>query len=193
MKNVIKLFVVIAVTISASFVNATEPTFKVKVVGEKKFRVEVTDIKGSSMAFIKNENGQVLFKEKSKGSLIRKTFDFSRMENGNYHLIVKDDFKIRTLPVAVTNEGIEVNELDLQKTFFPVVEKNDNEVLVRLLSNRDNDLSITVRTMDGDLLTRDIVEAKVGLIGKRYQLSPGSYAITVSSDDFADTEYFKIR
>ena len=44
MKNVIKLFVVIAVTISASFVNATEPTFKVQVVGKKKFRVEVTDI-----------------------------------------------------------------------------------------------------------------------------------------------------
>ena len=193
MKKAVKLVVVMAMFISAAFANANESTFKINILGESKFRVEVTDVQGSSVAYIKNANGQVLYKEKSRDALLRMTFDFSKLAIGNYDLIIKDELKVRVLPVLVTKDGIEVNNSNLEKSFFPKIEKEDNTVLVKLLSDEGNDLLVSVWTPDGELLQKDKIEGKLGLIGRKYQFEPGSYAVTVESNDFIDTKYIMIK
>ena len=193
MKKAVKLVVVMAMFISAAFANANESTFKINILGESKFRVEVTDVQGSSVAYIKNANGQVLYKEKSRDALLRMTFDFSKLAIGNYDLIIKDELKVRVLPVLVTKDGIEVNNSNLEKSFFPKIEKEDNTVLVKLLSDEGNDLLVSVWTPDGELLQKDKIEGKLGLIGRKYQFEPGSYAVTVESNDFIDTKYITIK
>ena len=193
MKKAVKLVVVMAMFISAAFANANESTFKINILGESKFRVEVTDVQGSSVAYIKNANGQVLYKEKSRDALLRMTFDFSKLAIGNYDLIIKDELKVRVLPVLVTKDGIEVNNSNLEKSFFPKIEKEDNTGLVKLLSDEGNDLLVSVWTPDGELLQKDKIEGKLGLIGRKYQFEPGSYAVTVESNDFIDTKYIMIK
>ena len=193
MKKAVKVVVVMAMFISAAFANANESTFKINILGESKFRVEVTDVQGSSVAYIKNANGQVLYKEKSRDALLRMTFDFSKLAIGNYDLIIKDELKVRVLPVLVTKDGIEVNNSNLEKSFFPKIEKEDNTVLVKLLSDEGNDLLVSVWTPDGELLQKDKIEGKLGLIGRKYHFEPGSYAVTVESNDFIDTKYIMIK
>ena len=193
MKKAIKLVVAVTMFIGAGAVNATGPTFNAKVVGEKKFRVEVNEVKGSSLMYVENANGQILYKNRSKEDLLRVTFDLSTLSAGDYKVVVKDEAKVQTLPLVVNTDGIELKNDAFDKTFFPVVEKENNEVLVKLLSDESNDLEINIRSLEGRLMTQDKVEGQLGLIGKRYQFSPGTYAVTVKSDDFYNTTYVSIR
>lgn len=193
MKRAIKLFVAIVVTIGAIRVNASDSALKVNVVGEKVFLVEVTNVQGEATSYFKDDLGQVLYRKKSKDAKVRFSFDLSKLENGEYTLAVKDDHKIQTLPVIVSDEGIQINESQLEKTFLPSLVQNDEEVIVKLIADKENDLFVNIRTNDGKLLLQDKVEGKQGLIGKKYQFTPGKYTVTMMSDDFAKTSTINIK
>ena len=192
MKKVIKLFVVIAMTISASLATAND-SFKVNVVGEKKFKVEVTEIQGAATSYVKDAQGQILYRGKSEEGKIKLIFDFSILEAGEYELVVKDDYKVQSLPISVTTEGIEINREELKKTFFPRLEQTEDEVTVKLISDKENDLFVNITSKDGTTLVEERVEGKEGLIGKRYKFNPGEYTITMVSDDFATTSQLTVR
>ena len=192
MKKVIKLFVVIAMTISASLATAND-SFKVNVVGEKKFKVEVTEIQGAATSYVKDAQGQILYRGKSEEGKIKLIFDFSILEAGEYELVVKDEYKVQSLPITVTTEGIEIDRTELQKTFFPRMEQKEDEVIVKLLSDEKNDLFVSITDNNGTVLVEDKVDGKDGLIGKRYKFNPGEYTITMVSDDFATTSRLSVR
>ena len=193
MKKAIRLFAVMAMIISASFVNASETTFTAELVGEMKFRVVVSDIRGTSSAYIRDANGNILYKKQSNEGLLRKTFDFSRLDMGTYEIVVKDEAKVRMLPIAITENGVEFDQAELEKFYFPVVEENEDVVVVKLLSDEGNDLSVNISSRSGELLASEKIEGKLGLIGRKYHFNPGQYAITVRSNDFIETQYITIR
>lgn len=193
MKKAIKLFAAVTMLIGASYVNASGPTFNAMVLAGKKFRVEVKDVKGSSIIYVENEKGQILYRNRSKEALLRVTFDLSTLSEGDYKVVVKDEAKIQTLPVVLATEGLELKNDELEKTFFPVVQKEDDKVFVKLLSDESNDLEINIRSVGGKLMAQDKVEGRLGLIGKRYQFSPGTYSVTVKSDEFHNTTYVDIK
>ncbi|MEM0938473.1 MAG: hypothetical protein AAF600_06440 [Bacteroidota bacterium] len=193
MKKAIKLFVAIVVSIGAIHVNASESALKVNMVGEKKFRIEVMGVQGATTSYIKDNLGQILYKSRSKGNVLRLFFDLSKLKIGNYRLVIADDYKVQTLPVVVQKERIEVKEDELEKIFFPKLVKNDENVLVKLISDKNNDLFINIKTQDGKVLILDKLEGQRGLIGKKYRFTPGDYAVTITSDHFAKTSYFTIE
>ncbi|MEM6737953.1 MAG: hypothetical protein AAF620_17980 [Bacteroidota bacterium] len=193
MKKAIKLFVAIVVSIGAIHVNARETALKVNMVGKKKFRIEVMDVHGATTSYIKDDLGQILYKSRSKGNRLRLFFDLSHLKSGNYSLLIEDDYKVQTLPVIVKKEGIEIKKDRLRKTFFPRLVKNDENVLVKLISDENNDLFIDIRTQDGKVLILDKLEGQPGLIGKNYRFTPGDYAVTITSDHFVKTSYFTVK
>ncbi len=193
MKKAINLFVAIVVTIGAISVNASDDAIKVNVVGEKTFLVEVTNVQGAVKSYFKDDLGQVLYRKKSEESFIRFSFDLSNLKNGNYSLEIMDDYKVQILPVTIDEEGIRINEDDLQKTFFPTIVESGNEVIVKQIANEESDLYVNIRTIDGKLLLSDKVDGQLGLIGKRYHFKTGKYTVTMKSNDFAKTSIVTIR
>jgi len=193
MKKATKFLAAIAVTIGAYFAHAEESAFKVNVVGEKKFHVEIAGIQGSTVSYIKDDQGQILYKKNWEKDNISLLFDLSFLKAGSYSLVIKDDVKIQTLPFEVSNEGVEVTDDRLVRTYFPKIEQLGDELLVSLLSNESNDLTVRIESFQGELLREDKMDGELGLIGKRYVLTPGDYAISMVSDNFAKTSYLKIR
>lgn len=192
MKRTMKFFVVMAVTISASFVYASVSTFKANVIGENKLRVEVLDIKGSFTYSIKNMNGETLYADNSDSEELKMVFDLSHLADGTYELNVRDEFKTRALPVLIMDGKLSIIEKEMTKTFSPSIDQSDDLVTVKLISNKENDLSINVSSESGTPLVEDKIDGKLGLIGKRYQLVPGKYVVTVNSNDYSKISHIVV-
>lgn len=193
MKKAIKLFAAIALIIGASYVNAKGTTLETNVVSSSRFRAEITGINGPSVSYIRDMSGQILYKNKSKEDKLRMVFDFGDLKPGTYELVVKDEYKEQIQPIHLDKEGITINEEELKKVFFPRLEQQDKKVLIKLISNETNDLSVSIKSENGDLLLEEKIDGKAGLIGKKYQLEPGTYQVTMISNDFAETKYLSIK
>lgn len=192
MKKTMRIFAVIAMTISASFVNANETAFKADVIGVNKLKVEVLDIKGSFTYEVKSLNGEVLYSENSDNGLLKMVFDLSQLDDGDYEINVKDEIKTRSLPITITSGKLVIVEKAMTKIFSPTIVQSDDLVTVKLLSNEQNDLSINVQTVNGRSLVEDKIDGQNGLIGKKYHLIPGQYIVTVSSDEYSKVSYIDV-
>lgn len=193
MKKAIKLFAAITMIIGASYVNANGTTLEANVVSNTRFRAEVSNVHGPSISYIRDKSGQILYKNKSKENKLRFVFDFGNLKPGTYELVVKDEFKEQIQPIHLNDSGIEINEEELKKIFFPRLEQYEDGVLIKLLSDETNDLSVSIKLDNGTVLFEEIIDAKTGLIGRKYLLRPGDYMVTMISDDFAKTKNIKIR
>ena len=153
-----------------------------------KLQVKMSNIQGRATSFIKDENGKILSRKRVKiGEEVNLIYDVSDLTDGVYFLTLKDESKSQTVPFRLIGDEIKVQSEDFKKTFFPKLVKEEDEMLVKLLSDESNDLHIDIRSSNGDHLYYERIEGKIGLIGKRFKFNPGSYLVSISSNDYAET------
>jgi len=189
MKKAMKLMIGLVVMVAAFHVQAGG-SLKANVVGDKKLKVEVSNISGNATSYVQDSKGQVVYRKKvEEGANLRLAFDLSLVSPGTYQFIVEDEVKFQSIPFEVTAEGVRVMENQQSKTFFPTVTTVDESIVVKLISNDDNDLYINIKSYDGQLLVSEKVEGRLGLIGKIYKFEPGKYTLTLSSDEYSKTTF----
>ncbi|MEM6643006.1 MAG: hypothetical protein AAF616_08515 [Bacteroidota bacterium] len=191
--RVARLLPAFAMIFSTTYASATTSSIKVQVVGEKKFYVEISDIQGSSISLIRDQSGQVLYSKASNEDFLTISFDFGRLPVGSYEFVLRDQSKEQILPIEVLQDELFVNKEKIRKIFFPQVKQTGDEVTVRLISDGENDLSVTIASKKGDLLFEDRVDARVGLIGKRFLFEDGEYVVSIASDEYFSTQELTIR
>ena len=189
MQKAMKLMMVLVVMVAAIQVQA-EGSLTANVEGDKQLKVEVSNIQGNATSYIQDSKGLVVYRKKvEEGANLRLAFDLSLVRPGTYEFIVKDDVKFQSIPFEVTPERVQVIEEEQSKTFFPTVTKTDESIAVKLISDESNDLYISIKSDEGNILLNDKVEGQLGLIGKRYKFEPGKYTVTLSSNEYSKTTY----
>ncbi|WP_462252074.1 hypothetical protein [Ekhidna sp.] len=189
MKQAFKLMMItITLIVSAAQTSQAKSTLNVLAIGDMKLQVKMSNIQGRATSFIKDENGKILSRKRVKiGEEVNLIYDVSDLTDGVYFLTLKDESKSQTVPFRLIGDEIKVQSEEFKKTFFPKLVKEEDEMLVKLLSDESNDLHIDIRSSNGDHLYYERIEGKIGLIGKRFKFNPGSYLVSISSNDYSET------
>ena len=196
MKKTMKTMLGVALLIaSATLTNAkTHPEFTVSTTGEKQVNVHVEKVSGKANAFILDENENVIKKirvNQEKGIDLK--LDFSKFETGNYQIVFEDDLRRRAVPVTLEDDSVLINEEQSRKIYFPQLVRSKNSVLVKLISDEENDLSIDIKDTNGSSLFKDELKGKNGLIGMKFEFEPGQYVVTLKSREFTRTQYLSFK
>ena len=189
-KSVNSILVIILLMIATT--GKANGSLKVHIyeVGESKFKVEVLNIRGKAVSFIKDQNDQILFERKlNKEDSTSLIFDLSNIEDGEYTFIVEDQFKRQTVPFTLIEEKVSVHFEQMDRLNFPQLIRDNNKVLVKFLSNDEQNLKLAIRNRLGDTLFQDEIKGVPGLVGKQFQFEPGEYLVTMSCEGFSSTEY----
>ncbi|NQZ78060.1 MAG: hypothetical protein HRT61_18445 [Ekhidna sp.] len=189
-KSVNSILVIILLMIATT--GKANGSLKVHIyeVGESKFKVEVLNIRGKAVSFIKDQNDQILFERKlNKEESTSLIFDLSNIEDGEYTFIVEDQFKRQTVPFTLIEEKVSVHFEQMDRLNFPQLIRDNNKVLVKFLSNDEQNLKLAIRNRLGDTLFQDEIKGVPGLVGKQFQFEPGEYLVTMSCEGFSSTEY----
>lgn len=189
MKKTIKLMTVAVLLIAAVRSEASVgTTFSVSAIGDMKLQIKMTNIQGRATSYIKNEEGKILSKKRFKGDAeMDFIYDVSDLKQGSYAFVLEDEVKHMSVPFEILNGTVEVDMQQLKKTYFPRLVKKDREVVIRLLGDETNDLFIDIKSSNGLLLFHEKIEGKRGLIGKRFKFEPGTYLVSLSSNDYFET------
>lgn len=159
-------------------------------VGDGKFKVEVSNIRGRATAFIKDQDTKVLFERKVRGEdILNLTFDLSEIESGNYVFVMEDEYKRQIVPFTLDKESVEIHLERMDRLNFPQLIKNDDKVILKFLAGGKKHLNIDIKDKYGEVLFHDEIEGIVGLAGKQFQFQPGDYLVTMSCEDYSTTEY----
>lgn len=192
MKKAMKLMIGLVVMVTAIQVQA-EGSLKAEVVGEKKLKVEVSNIKGQAISYIQDSKGRLVYEKKVEEENMGLAFDLSLVRPGSYEFIVKDDVKFQSIPFEVTAQSVLVVGEEQIKTFFPTMTMDEQSVAVKLISDEENDLYINIKSEEGKVLVTEKVEGKLGLIGKKFKFEPGNYTMTLSSNAYAKTTFLSFE
>lgn len=189
----IKLIAVVLLLVSLQL-NAKTPTFQVYSIGNKRVNVQVENITGKTTVYVLDRNGESIYKiGKNKDENLNVTLDLGELTHGDYKLVYEDDFARRAIPMELMDDTVIVRKDDAEKIYFPQVSKEDNAMLIKLLSNDGNDLSIDIQNTYGDTLFEENIEGRIGLIGKRFEFKPGDYTVTIKSKNFIQTQYLTFK
>ena len=159
-------------------------------IGDGKFKVEVSNIRGNATAFIKDQDNKVLFKRKVKGKdMLNLTFDLSQTKSGDYMFIIEDEYKRQLVPFTLDKEVVQIHLDRMDRLNFPQLIKNDDKVMLKFLAGGKEHLTIDIKDIYGEVLFHDEIEGVVGLVGKQFQFKPGDYLVTMSCEYYSKTEY----
>ncbi len=189
MKKTIKLMTVAVLLIASVRSEAfIVSTFNVSAIGDMKLQIKMTNIQGRATSYIKDDEGKILSKKRFKGeSEMDLIYDVSDLKQGSYVFVLEDESKSQSVPFEIVEGTVNVDMQQLKKTYFPKLVKKDSEVVIRLLGDETNDLSIDIKSSNGLLLFHEKIEGKRGLIGKRFKFEPGTYLVSLSSNDYFET------
>lgn len=193
MKKAIKLVSVLVLLMSMEAVKATETsTFRIYAIGGKKINVVMQNIQGKAVSYIMDQNDEILFERKLKNEgELSATFDVSYLNAGYYYFVIEEKSKRLSVPFELTDEEVVVKMEESIRTNFPKIVKENSNVMIRLLSDESNDLDIEIKTQSGELLFKEKISGRLGLIRKRFEFTSGKYLITLISNHYTRTSYFK--
>lgn len=191
LRNFVIAMILIVSMINAGLVSGKEPSLFVHVVGEKLIDLHLNDINGKVRLYLADYKGNIFHEEKFKAKAEMKiNLDLSDVTDGAYTLIIRDAAKQQVVPVTISAEKVKVEMSQLSKTYFPRVKVDQELMTVKLLSNENNDLHISIHSTEGTLLYNEKIDGVLGLIGKQFKFLPGTYKLTLTSNSYSDVKYF---
>ena len=117
MKSIMKIatFLFVLLTANAAFAGTDKPVFKLKNLGEKTIYFETKEMSSSYVeVMFQDENGNTIFSEYAIHTAnFERNYNLSELANGSYFLIVKSESTTQTLPITISEEGLEMDWEDL--------------------------------------------------------------------------------
>ncbi len=143
---------------------------------------------------IEDANGNQVLVEKIKDTqYFAKKYNVSKLENGEYNLIVTKKTLRTVQPFKVTNQTVEISVLEKREKFIPVLNQNGDKLDVNVLLGNYSNITVNMYDIEG----RRVFDEKnyvVFQLNKRYdlaQLAPGVYTVEVLAGD--ESFYYTVK
>lgn len=164
------------------------PVFSVKVVDPNAFLLQLTDVEQAQIQItLRDANGATLHTETLKQNRVdQRKYDIKELPAGNYSLIVAYDAVIKIQPIKKGFDTLEIDAVDLQTVFQPVIRQNSAHLYLDMLClSEDVEISLAIKDAEGRVIYDEVVQPK-GALQKRFNLSrlgKGTYTFTVGVVD----------
>ena len=118
MKSIMKIATILFLLSAANvaFAGSEKPVFNIKNVGEKTFYFETKEMSSSYVEVtFQDANGETIFSEYAIHTAnFERNYNLSELAKGSYFLIVKSENTTQTLPITISEKGLEMdwNELE---------------------------------------------------------------------------------
>lgn len=190
----IKRVVLVVVLMLGTFTNYAKNRELSNVLNAKKVTVEFKDAKKGHQLKIKDEYGIILYSENvtKKGNLI-KTFDFSKLNNGNYTLELNKDFQIEIKSVTISNGKVFLNQVSNKVINKPVIRSEKNRLMISKITFDEKPMHVALY-YNNEIIFSESVEGS-SVINRVYKLDEelkGDYRVVVYSNGRNYINDFKI-
>lgn len=195
MKNVIKTIVILLICgLSMNLKAEINNKLNVTIKEQNKIFVELSEFGDNYSIAISNKSGKNIYEANNLSiANLKFSVDLSNQEEGLYHLIIKNDEKMQTIPFTIGEDIVSLNKRDEKITYFPQIEENGNSVLVKMITNEVNDLEFDIMNDEGIRLYHEQIGGQIGMIGKRFRFKSGEYMLTFNSNDYQYNKVLRIK
>jgi len=168
-----------------------DPSLSVKAVGEKAFSLEVSNaINEEVMVSIMDDQGNLVYSHLFKNEEdIARTYNLSKLTDGDYTLKVEKDLQVWVQPMTYRNNLVQVSEQALKTRFKPSIRTNEGLVDFDLLCPVNAEVRINIVDQSDRTLYTETLDVE-GALQKRFdisQLVSGSYYMNVQISEGDDT------
>lgn len=167
---------------------------KVKPAEKSKAVISLNELDAQSVTLsIESDDESVIYYSKFIGNTddYSKMFDFSKLEDGNYVIIVDAAGDLIRKPLSIRNSEVILKKA--KSVTQPVFRMKDNTLLVFHNNQERDEYLISFYGNEGKFFTDEIEDMN---IAKRYDLSQlptGSYSVSVQDSDDFYTYRFQIK
>lgn len=168
----------------------------VKISSEPKSIVlDLGNIKNEQIVIsMEDAVGNQIMVEKVKDvQLFTKKYNVSKLEEGDYKLIVTKKTLRTVQPFRVNNKTVEISELERKEKFLPVLNQNADKLDVNVLLGNYSNITVSIFDNEGHKVF-DEKNYVVFQLNKRYDLSKliaGAYLVEVMAGD--ESFYYTVK
>ncbi|NUO00365.1 MAG: hypothetical protein HUU01_07080 [Saprospiraceae bacterium] len=147
----------------------------------KKVSVELEKLNTPATITLEDADGNVLIEERSNGKSFAKTFNLSKLETGDYRLIVNAGLIETVQPLIITGSSLVLDENNRQEIYAPIINVGDNYVDLSFLNKRLSNVIVVFLNESDEVIFQENISNSLK-VEKRYNLSrlpKGDYSVKV--------------
>ena len=191
MKKIIQKSFVLALMLMGltSLAREKGPFLKVNEKGGKEFFLfidEATANADEALISLKDVTGEILYSENlTRGNQYRKLFDLNALPKGEYILQIEDGTRIKTWPLNITEEGLNLHNADNKDFYKPqIIEQGNNKVGVSMFNKSKSSGEVSIFDSKRNLMFSESLPSEL-VVQRMYdlsQLQAGSYDVALKID-----------
>lgn len=167
-----------------------------KVKNENSIVLLIDDVKPGTQLTFKDKQSHILFEQiLDTSEVFAKTFNIELLPVGDYLIEITDDTRIKTVPLNINKNGIQVLYTESSEYFKPFIREKGSLVYVNQFSPEGTPLYVAIYNRNNELVYEDHLKGNMAL-GKVYDFSksmPGQYRIYLESRGLASQQLLEIR
>jgi len=190
--NLKKVFAATALLLTFGYASAFTP--EIRVTGDKKIVLKLSNLSESTQLVIKDKNGYNFYSETiNKNGVYSKVFDLTTLPDGNYKVELDGEIKIVTFPISIINNKIKTSDLIKTEIFKPIIHESGSKVYVSKKNPNNTPLHITILNSDNALVYEETLNGDAKLYRVYDFLKSGDYQISIISDEKTYHQTVKIQ
>jgi len=149
--------------------------------GAKKVSVELEKLNAPATITLADADGNLLIDEKVIGKSFAKTFNLSKLVNGDYSLSINTGLIETIQPLTLTDAVLVLDEKMRQEVYAPVINVGDDYVDLSFLNKRLGNVFVVFLNADDEVVYQENISNALK-VEKRYNLSrlpKGDYSVKV--------------
>ena len=144
MKNVFKKLLM-AILFLAALETMANDGLDLKINEDQSLTVEVEKIEKGAILSLKNDNGEIVFRDTfNDQESYTKIFDFEKLSNGEYTLVLDKEFSISTSKIRKMEDKISIEKDSYKLDFKPLYKNNGEKILLYLANPEENSVEIKI-------------------------------------------------
>ncbi len=174
-------------TLAVATVSASNFAMEVEISKLEKtlINLKLTNLKGESDLFIKDVDGQIIYKEHLTEDYQFRKFDVDHLIDGKYSIELHGDISIQKFSFEIDNEELIIESSEAEEFFKPVAYMKGNRVSVNFLAkDLDQDLELSFFDADHHKLYTETISGKdnMGKVLDITNLEKGDYTLIMSNN-----------
>jgi hypothetical protein len=147
----------------------------------KKVSVELEKLNAPATISIEDAGGNLLMEERASGKSFVKTFNLSKLENGDYTLTINTGLIQTIQPLTLTDAVLVLDGTKRQEVYAPIINVGDDYVDLSFLNKRMGNVFVVFLDENEEVVYQENISNALK-VEKRYNLSrlpKGDYSVKV--------------
>ena len=160
----------------------TERNLKVSAQSQKAVVLQLANLTADVEISLVDENGRLLYQEKTKGERYAKTFDLKAIKDGEVYLEIETEDRLEILPIEVSAGKAQIKRSE-ETIIEKAIVKTNGDMAKVFFGDSGSEMKVTIFDAYQDIAYRETVSE--GTASRTYDLSNlenGSYQMQIRAN-----------